>query len=143
MAGLPISFHWLGRGLRSGIGIAGFDQGGLLVDGGPGADGSPAPLLARLDMPQSWRIGVVQDKRHRGLSGGDERQALATLAPLPQAAAADVCHQVLMRVLPGAAAADFGLFAAGVTRMQQVLGDHFAPAQGGCAYASAAVARTL
>jgi beta-RFAP synthase len=135
--------RWLGRGLRSGIGIVGFDQGGLLVDGGPGVDGSAAPLLARLDMPESWRIVVVQDKRHRGLSGSEERQALAALAPLPQAAAADVCHQVLMRVLPGAASADFGLFAAGVTRMQQVLGAHFAPAQGGSAFASAAVGRLV
>ena len=135
--------RWLGRGLRSGIGIAGFDQGGLLVDGGPGADGSAAPLLARLDMPESWRVIVVQDKRHRGLSGSEERKALAALAPLPQDAAADVCHQVLMRVLPGAATADFGLFTAGVTRMQQVLGEHFAPAQGGSAYASAAVARLV
>lgn len=133
----------LGRGLRSGIGIAGFDQGGLLVDGGPGADGSPAPLLARLDMPESWRVVVVQDKRHRGLSGSEERKALAALAPLTQTAAADVCHQVLMRVLPGAAATDFGLFAAGVTRMQQVLGEHFAPAQGGSAFASPAVARLV
>ena len=36
-----------------------------------------------------------------------------------------------MRVLPGAAGAEFAPFAAGVTRMQQVLGEHFAPAQGG------------
>lgn len=135
--------RWLGRGLRSGIGITGFDQGGLLVDGGPGADGSPAPLLARQEMPEAWRVVVVQDNRHRGLSGSAERQALAALAPLPQAAAADVCHQVLMRVLPGAATADFALFAAGVSRMQQVLGEHFAPAQGGCAYASPAVARLV
>ncbi len=135
--------RWLGRGLRSGIGIAGFDQGGLLVDGGPSADGGAAPLLARMDMPESWRIVVVQDRTLRGLSGSDERKALATLTPLPQAAAADVCHQVLMRVLPGAAAADFGLFAAGITRMQQVLGEHFAPAQGGSAYASAAVERLV
>ena len=35
----------LGRGERSGIGIAGFEHGGLLLDGGPGADGRPAPLL--------------------------------------------------------------------------------------------------
>jgi beta-ribofuranosylaminobenzene 5'-phosphate synthase len=134
---------WLGRGLRSGVGIGGFDQGGLLVDGGPGADGAAAPLLARMDLPAPWRIVLVQDSRHQGLSGGEERQALARLAPLPQACAAAVCHQVLMRVLPGAACADFALFAAGVTGVQNVLGDHFAPAQGGAAYASAAVGRLL
>ncbi len=98
---------WLGRGLRSGVGIAGFDHGGLLVDGGPGADGAPAPLLARAALPRGWRIVVVQDERARGLSGPDERAAIAALPPLPQAQAADICHQVLMRVLPGAAEAQF------------------------------------
>lgn len=135
--------RWLGRGLRSGIGIVGFDQGGLLVDGGPGADGSPAPLLARLAMPEAWRIVVVQDPHHRGLSGPQERRALAALPPLPQASAAEVCHQVLMRVLPGAACGEFALFAAGVTRVQQVLGEHFAPAQGGTAFTSPAVGRLV
>jgi beta-RFAP synthase len=135
--------RWLGRGMRSGIGIAGFDQGGLLVDGGPGPDGSPAPVLARVDLPEAWRIVVVQDTTHRGLSGPQERRALAALPPLPQASAADVCHQVLMRVLPGAASSEFAIFAAGVSRMQQILGEHFAPAQGGTAYTSPAVGRLV
>jgi beta-ribofuranosylaminobenzene 5'-phosphate synthase len=128
---------WLGRGQRSGIGIAGFDQGGLLLDGGPGADGTPAPLLARLPLPAAWRVLVVQDTTLQGLSGAHEKQAIAALPPLPQAVAADICHQVLMRVLPGAASADFASFAAGLTQVQALLGAHFAPAQGGSAYTSA------
>lgn len=135
--------HWLARGLRSGIGIAGFDQGGLLVDGGPGADGMPAPLLSRIAFPAAWRVVVVQDERHRGLSGTQEKQAIATLAPLPQAASADICHQVLMRVLPGAASAEFAPFAAGINHVQNLLGAHFAPAQGGSAFTSAAVGRVV
>ncbi|MEK8029681.1 beta-ribofuranosylaminobenzene 5'-phosphate synthase family protein [Ideonella sp. DXS29W] len=135
--------QWLGRGLRSGVGIAGFDQGGLLVDGGPSAQGRPAPLLAQLPLPERWRVIVVEDPRHRGLSGAAERQAIAALSPLPRAAAADLCHQVLMRVLPGAAAGDFELFAAGVSSMQQTLGGHFAPAQGGTGYTSAAVGHLI
>ena len=141
--GTPLLAQWLGRGRRSGIGIAGFDQGGLLVDGGPGADGTPAPLLARLALPEAWRIVVVQDRAARGLSGADEREAIATLPPLPQARAADICHQVLMRVLPGAASGDFAAFAAGVSRIQQLMGAHFAPAQGGSAFTSAAVAQLI
>ena len=134
--------HWLARGLRSGIGIAGFDQGGLLVDGGPGADGMPAPLLSRIAFPAAWRVIVVQDDRHRGLSGTQEKQAIATLEPLPQNLSADICHQVLMRVLPGAASSEFAPFAAGINRVQQLLGNHFAPAQGG-AYTSVAVGRIV
>jgi beta-ribofuranosylaminobenzene 5'-phosphate synthase len=135
--------HGLGRGLRSGIGIAGFDQGGLLLDGGPGADGQPAPLLARLALPSAWRVLLVLDPARRGLSGAEERQALAKLAPLTAEQSAEICHQTLMRVLPGAAGGDFAGFAAGVSRIQTVLGEHFAPAQDGEAYTSAAVGRLV
>lgn len=135
--------QWLGRGQRSGIGIAGFDQGGLLVDGGPGANGVPAPVLTQLELPPDWRIVVVLDEGRHGLSGQQERAALATLEPLTQSAAADLCHQVLMRILPGAAQADFAAFAAGVNQLQGVLGAHFAPAQGGSAWSSPAVARLM
>ncbi|RZL87453.1 MAG: beta-ribofuranosylaminobenzene 5'-phosphate synthase [Variovorax sp.] len=135
--------QWLGRGLRSGIGVAGFDHGGLIVDGGPGANGAPAAVLSRIALPEAWRVLIVQDSAQKGLSGDDEKQRIAGLPPLPRALAADICHQVLMRVLPGAATADFAPFAAGVRRIQQVLGEHFAPAQGGRVFASEAVGGLL
>lgn len=142
---------WLGRGLRSGVGIAGFDQGGLLLDGGPlplnpqrPEDRTrPAPLLARLPLPGAWRVLLVGEPGCRGLSGSAERSALAALPPLPQSAAAAICHETLMRVLPGAAGAGFAATAAGLTRIQAILGDHFAPAQGGDAFVSRPVARLL
>jgi beta-ribofuranosylaminobenzene 5'-phosphate synthase len=132
-----------GRGLRSGVGIAGFDQGGLLLDGGPRADGEPAPLISRIALPSAWRVLLVIDPRIRGLNGEQEKAALATLAPLPREASAEICHEVLMRVLPGAAGAEFAPFAAGLTRVQRLLGGHFAPAQGGQVFASAAVGRLI
>jgi beta-ribofuranosylaminobenzene 5'-phosphate synthase len=135
--------RWLGRGLRSGVGIAGFEQGGLLVDAGPGAEGEPAPVIARVALPEAWRIVLALDPRRQGLAGNAERRALSALPPLPRAAAADLCHQVLMRVLPGAATAAFAPFAEGVTQLQRRLGEHFAPAQGGRAYTSDAVGRLM
>lgn len=133
----------LGRGARSGIGVAAFEQGGLLLDGGPRADGTPAALLARVALPAAWRVLLVLDGRAQGLSGAAERSALAALAPLPRAAAAEICHEVLMRVLAGAAGAEFTPFAAGISRVQQVLGGHFAPAQDGRAFTSEPVGRLL
>ena len=133
----------LGRGLRSGIGIAGFDQGGLLLDGGPDGAGQPAPLLSRQALPAAWRVLLVMDPTRRGLSGPQERQALSRLAPLGREQAAELCHQTLMQVLPGAAQADFHAFAHGVSRIQSLLGDHFAPAQDGEAYTSPAVGRLM
>jgi len=135
--------HWLGRGQRSGIGIHGFDLGGLLVDGGPTADGRPAPLLSRIALPQDWRVLVVQDEHQQGLAGTDEKGALAVLDAMPAPRAAEICHEVLMRVLPGAAGGEFDAFALGVSRVQQLLGEYFAPVQNGRAYTSAAVGRLM
>lgn len=137
----------LGRGLRSGIGIAGFDAGGLLLDGGPaarpGEHAAPAPVLARLDTPTAWRVIVAEDRRALGLSGETERRAISQLPALPREQAADICHQVLMRVLPGAMGGDFMAFALGINQLQTVLGQHFAPAQNGSAYTSPAVGRLM
>jgi beta-RFAP synthase len=135
--------QWLGRGLRSGIGIGGFERGGLLVDGGPGANGQAAPVLCHVALPEAWRVIVVMDSSRQGLSGADERTALAGLPPMPMAVAADICHQVLMRVLPGAACGDFTPFADGITQIQAQLGSHFAAAQSGDAFTSAAVGRLI
>ncbi|MFO1220434.1 MAG: beta-ribofuranosylaminobenzene 5'-phosphate synthase family protein [Burkholderiaceae bacterium] len=132
-----------GRGLRSGVGIAAFDVGGLVLDGGPLADGAPAPLLARLALPPAWRIVLALDPQAQGLSGAAEQRALAGVALPPPEAAAEICHQVLMRVLPGAAGAEFEPFAAGVSRMQAILGAHFAAAQHGSAFTSGAVQRVI
>jgi beta-RFAP synthase len=132
----------LGRGARSGVGIAAFDQGGLLLDGGPGG-ATPAPVLARVDFPAAWRVLLVIDPAARGLAGADEARALAALPPLARSDAARLAHAILMQILPAAHEADFVPFARGVTEMQRVLGAHFAPAQGGRAYTSAAVEALL
>ena len=139
----PTLAQWLGRGARSGVGIAGFDHGGLLLDGGPerrrragpGVVAHPAAAgVARRGGAGQRAPGPVRRRR---------AQAIAALSPLPRALAADICHQVLMRVLPGAAGAEFAPFAAGINRIQQLLGEHFASAQGGSAFTSPAVGRLL
>lgn len=133
----------LGRGERSGIGIAGFDHGGLLLDGGPGADRRPAPLLARAEFPEAWRVVLVMDQAMHGLHGSEERQAMATLPPFAEERAAAMCHQVLMKVLPAALEADFRPFAEGVTAIQRQIGDYFADAQGGSMFTSERVGRAI
>lgn len=45
--------------------------------------------------------------------------------------------------MPGAASGDFAAFAEGVTHLQARLGRHFAPAQSGSPYTSAAVGRAV
>lgn len=132
----------LGRGKRSGIGVAAFDRGGFLVDGGPGKDG-PAPLLARAEFPEEWRVLLVLDPRGAGLHGDDEGRALGRLQPMTQASAAHLAHLTLMQILPALHEADFAHFARGITEVQHVIGSYFAPAQNGSAYTSIAVAQLV
>jgi beta-ribofuranosylaminobenzene 5'-phosphate synthase len=135
--------QWLGRGLRSAIGVAGFEVGGMLLDGGPGPDGRIGPLLCRLEFPTAWRVVLALDGHDAGLAGNAEAEALAHLPPFARDAAADLCHHVLMQILPGIAASDFESFARGVTHVQRLLGSHFAPAQGGTPHASRRIGRVM
>jgi beta-RFAP synthase len=121
----------LGRARRSGIGAAGFDRGGLLLDAGPGRGGRPAPVIAHLPFPAAWHIVLLQPREATGLHGAAEREALAALPPFPQAEAAHLAHLVLMQVLPAVIERDFTPFADALTELQQRVGEHFAPAQGG------------
>ena len=121
----------LDRGARSGIGIGLFAQGGLVVDGGRGPLDAPPPLLARLPVPESWRILLLLDRDRRGLSGAHERAAFASLPPMAAAASGAICRLVLMQALPGLAEADLPAFGDAISRVQAIVGDHFAPAQGG------------
>jgi beta-ribofuranosylaminobenzene 5'-phosphate synthase len=132
----------LGRGARSGIGIALFASGGLALDGGRGAAAAPPPLLARLDVPEAWRVLLLLDLRRAGLAGAAERDAFAALPPMAAEKAAELCRLVLMQALPAVAEGDLAGFGEAVTRLQRAVGDHFAPAQGG-RFASPRVAAAL
>jgi beta-ribofuranosylaminobenzene 5'-phosphate synthase len=136
----------LTRGRRSGIGIAGFDHGGFLVDGGHrdkvrGGTSVP-PLLARFDFPPQWRVVLVLDPTRNGLHGADERSGLARLPILGPQQAAHLSHLVLLQILPALAEGDFEPFAEALSELQRVVGDYFAPVQGGV-FTSPAVGRLM
>jgi beta-RFAP synthase len=132
----------LDRGNRSGVGLSAFTEGGLIVDGGRGPDGGPPPVIARLPYPEAWRIVLILDPGMAGVHGTREVEAFRDLPRFPEAQAAEICRIVLMQVLPAAALAESRGFGAGITRIQDLIGDHFAPHQGG-RYASEAVAQAL
>ncbi|MDD2768146.1 MAG: GHMP kinase [Methylococcus sp.] len=133
--GLPITPRALAplieRGARSGIGLASFEQGGLIVDGGRGPDTVSPPVVARLPIPQEWRFLLVFDSRGQGLHGTPEINAFRALPPFPEHEAARLSHLILMQTLPALAENQIGAFGAGITEIQRSVGDYFAPAQGG------------
>ncbi|WP_313901561.1 beta-ribofuranosylaminobenzene 5'-phosphate synthase family protein [Methylobacterium sp. J-076] len=132
----------LDRGNRSGVGLRAFTEGGLIVDGGRSAEAAPPPVIARMAFPEAWRLVLILDPSMDGVHGTREVEAFRDLPRFPEAQAAEICRIVLMQVLPACVTGDVDAFGAGITRMQDLVGDHFAPHQGG-RYASAAVAGVL
>ncbi len=132
----------LGRGGRSGIGLGLFDRGGFLVDGGRGGQDAPPTVIAHMDFPTAWRFVLVFDRAFKGLHGEAEKQAFAALPRFSEASAGQLCRLALMGALPALAERDIQGFGAAVSGIQEVVGDHFAPAQGG-RYASPRVSRAL
>ena len=132
----------LGRGGRSGAGIALFSKGGFVVDGGNGAAEATPPVVARLAFPADWRIILLLDPLRQGVHGEAEFAAFRDLPAFPAAAAAHICRLTLMQLLPAVAEADLARFGAGIAEIQAMTGDHFAPAQGG-RFASPSVAGAL
>jgi beta-RFAP synthase len=124
----------LGRGARSSIGLHAFQGGGILLDGGQpvGSKSHDAPpLLSRVPVPPSWRILLIFDQARTGLSGAQEKQAMAGLPEFPETLADRLCRLVLMAALPAAMEGDADGFGRAVGEIQRRLGDHFAQFQGG------------
>lgn len=121
----------VGRGQRSAIGTWAFEQGGFLLEGGRRSDReTPAPLLLRRAMPETWRVVLVIPPASPGLSGQAEERAFRELAPPPAVLVERVAHRVLMGVLPALAEADLPSFGRAVTEVQALVGEMFAPVQG-------------
>ena len=134
-----------GRGGRSGIGIAAFDVGGLLIDGGRALDApesSVPPLLARYDFSEDWRILLITDTSCPGVHGKQEVEAFKTLPVFPENLASHLCRHVLMQAMPALVERDLSAFGKSIQVLQSHVGDYFAPAQGG-RYASSKVASVL
>ena len=129
----------LDRGARSGVGVALFERGGLAVDAGRGPETDVPPLVAWMNFPKDWRVLLILDPRIEGAHGEAEKQAFSGLPRFPSDAASEICRRTLMQTLPGAAEADLEAFGDGVSRIQEILGDHFGPVQGGGRFISAPV----
>lgn len=129
------------RGARSAIGIAAFEQGGFVFDGGKGASSHPPPVIAHVPFPESWRVLLILDRNAVGVHGDRETKAFATLPPMPAQNAAHLCRIALMRLLPGLLEHDLDAFGDGLTEVQEIVGGYFAAAQGGSAWSSPAVGR--
>lgn len=125
-----------GRGGTSGIGTAAFESGGVIIDGGhrfglPGGKMGyspsaasrgipPAPVTVRLAFPDDWKILLVIPAQGGHISGREEQELFRTCCPVPQADVADICHEVVMGMLPSLVEHDLERFASSINRIQSI-----------------------
>jgi len=121
----------LGRGGRSAVGTLGFREGGFLVDAGVRRREKLEGGTARRDVPASWRFVIVDPSGGPGPSGKAEAAGFQSLPPMPRRMPEILFGIVTASILPALDARDFSGFADGISQFNRLVGEHFAPAQGG------------
>ena len=121
----------VGRGERSSIGTHGFAVGGLLVEAGKYEGEAVSPLVSRVEMPDEWRFVLLTLRGQKGTHGDSERRAFSDLPPVPTAATAGLCREVLLHLLPAASEARFERFSESLYRYGHMAGLCFSANQGG------------
>ncbi|MBN1568449.1 MAG: kinase [Acidobacteria bacterium] len=150
LAGLPVGVpeiaRAVGRGVHSGIGIATFQHGGFVLDGGHRLlltssvgdkqsrqieKGSVPPLLFRHPMPKNWFFVMIIPETGPGFSGAKEQSAFLQLPIAPSSVVEKISWVLLMKMLPALVEEDIANFGQALTSIQNMVGDCFASVQGG------------
>ncbi len=131
----------LGRGRVSGIGVAGFGQGGFIADSGRGIEGEalkpveapmdvPRPIL-RYNLPRQWVFAVLTPSTRRGLDEEEEWKYLSE--PMGDTGSINCrLHEAFLeKMIPGIVTGDPYMFAEGLGEIQEAVGEYFSRVQGG------------
>lgn len=122
----------VGRGGTSGIGVASFDYGGFIVDGGhrslekpdflPSSvsNASPPPLIARYDFPDDWNIILAIPDIDSRVSGSNEVDIFQKYCPIPIGDVEKLSHILLMKMMPAVLEADLDSFGFVVNSIQDL-----------------------
>lgn len=120
----------VGRGGTSGIGIAAFETGGFIVDGGhqypdqkpsflpsSAADGIlPPPILLRYNFPNIPMLIVMPNCSR--IYGEAELELFRTLCPQPESVAPRLTHLLLLQILPALLENDMNNFGKALNEIQ-------------------------
>lgn len=133
----------LDRGGRSGVGVAAFEAGGFIVDAGhPTERFTTAPpeagewevpaVVARHDLPESWRFVLVLPDADPGRSGDTENESMRAVVEDAAPSVADELATLLVRrLLPAAAEGRLDAFGNAVGAFGRLNGAWYADEQGG------------
>jgi beta-ribofuranosylaminobenzene 5'-phosphate synthase len=133
----------LGRGGRSGVGVAAFEGGGFVVDAGhptgqfttdrPAVGEWTVPAVAaRHELPDDWRVLLVRPDAEAGRSGETEAVTMREVVEDADAGVADRIAGILTRqLLPAAAEGDLESFGDALAEISRLNGAWYADEQGG------------
>ncbi|WP_410766975.1 beta-ribofuranosylaminobenzene 5'-phosphate synthase family protein [Haloferax sp. DFSO60] len=133
----------LGRGGRSGIGVATFESGGALLDAGHPTTrfttDRPAigswtvpPVVARHEIPSHWRFLLVVPDADPGRSGSEEDESMRSVVERADATTSDrIAGLVTQNLLPALAEGSAERFGEAVETIGRLNGTWYADEQGG------------
>jgi len=122
--------EFTGRGGTSGIGVAVFECGGFIVDGGHSkrdksdflpssfSKAPPPPVIARYDFPD-WDVHLFIPSE-KGFAGLKEKDLFEKNTPLSIDDVREISHLVLMKLMPSVVEHDLDEFAKAVYRIQHL-----------------------
>ena len=121
------------RGLRSALGVHGFEHGRFLVEGGKTSGDAISPLLIRRDVPEDWQLLLITPHELPAMHGRREIDAFAELAKRPpdDRTTDSLCRLVLLGMLPALMDGDLPAFGEALYDFNRRVGMMFQPAQGG------------
>ena len=123
----------MGRGGTSGIGVAAFEAGGVIVDGGHSfgpkkhkktflpsrySRAPPPPVLARYYPPKDWLWVVVAPLGYRGAHGHREAEIFRRSCPISEAEVEKLSRIILMKLMPALAEFDIESFGESLNSLQ-------------------------
>ena len=133
----------LGRGGRSGVGVATFESGGAVIDAGHPterytadrpADGawSVPGVAVRRAVPEPWRFLVVVPDADRGRSGATEDASIRSVVERADPETADrIAGVVARQLLPAVAAGSHERFGAAIRSIDRLNGTWYTNEQDG------------
>lgn len=135
----------MGRGRRSGVGVAAFEEGGFIIDAGHKtslSDSCTVPtVIWRREFPHDWSFVVAIPDVNRGLSGRSEEQVFEALSPSVRVSE-EICRLTQLRLMPALAEKDIREFGAALVAIDEKTGLYFSDAQGGT-YSAAEADETI
>jgi beta-ribofuranosylaminobenzene 5'-phosphate synthase len=121
----------VGRGGTSGIGVAAFEEGGFILDGGHSlkvkknfkpssvSRAPPPAVITRHDFPD-WKLALIIPREGVCFSGAREINVFKKYCPIPLTEVQKLSHVILMKLLPALVEEDIDAFGKAVNMVQRV-----------------------